>query len=75
MLQAGGTRRPDDPAELLGMALELERRAEEYFRGYAEESTGAVAELYRELAAEEVEHIDMLISELTALREARAGLL
>ena len=70
-----GTAPCEHVRELLGMRLELERRAEEYFRGYAEESTGAVAELYRELAAEEVEHIDMLISELTALREARAGLL
>jgi len=64
-----------DAADLLGMALELERRAEDFFRTWAATSTGAVADLYRELAAEEVEHIDLLISELTALRESRAGLL
>ena len=75
MLQAGGTREPDDPADLLGMALELERRAEEFFRERIAGAAPAAAELYRELAAEEVEHIDLLISELTALRENRSGLL
>lgn len=71
----GLDRQPQDAADLLGMALELERRAEDFFRTWAATSTGAVADLYRELAAEEVEHIDLLISELTALRESRAGLL
>ena len=75
MLQAGGSREPTDPADLLGMALELERRAEEYFRERIAGAAPAAADLYRELAAEEVEHIDLLISELTALRETRAGLL
>ena len=60
---------------LLGMALELERRAEEFFRERIPGAAPAAAELYRELAAEEVEHIDLLISELTALRENRGGLL
>lgn len=47
MLQAGGTREPDDPADLLGMALELERRGEEFFRERIAGAAPAAAELYR----------------------------
>ncbi len=75
ILQAGGTREPSDPADLLSMALELERRAEEFFRSRIEGAAPAAAELYRELAAEELEHVDLLTSELNALRQNRAGLL
>ncbi|MDO8391331.1 MAG: NADPH-dependent glutamate synthase [Actinomycetota bacterium] len=75
MLQAGGSRDATDPLDLLGMAIDLERRAEAYFRTRIDLATPTAAILYRELAAEEVEHIDLLTTELAAMRANRRGLL
>ncbi len=67
---------PEDPLDLLELAISLERKAEAYFRGHsAEAETAAAAQLYRELAAEEAEHVDLLTTELAARRLGRTGLL
>ncbi len=75
MLQAGGHRDPDDPFDLVEMALTLEHRAEQFFRDRIDSASPAARELYRELAAEEAEHIDLLTTELAAMRASRRGLL
>ena len=75
VLQAGGHDTPDDPIELLELALTLEQRAEAFFTSRLPTAAPAAYELYRELAAEEGEHIALLTTELTALRSNRRGLL
>ena len=75
VLQAGGHDDPKDPLELVEMALTLERRAEQFFRERVDTAAGAARELYRELAAEEAEHIDLLTTELAAMRQHRRALL
>ncbi|MEZ5217218.1 MAG: FAD-dependent oxidoreductase [Ilumatobacteraceae bacterium] len=72
-LRAARRPHPDDPFDLLELAIDLERRAEAHFRSAAEGSP--VAELYRELAAEEAEHVALLTTELAALRAGRPGLI
>jgi len=74
-LQAGAQRTPNDPADLLALALTLEQRAEAFFRTHTDDASPAARELYRELAAEEGEHIALLTTELSALRSNRRGLL
>jgi rubrerythrin len=74
-LQAGAQRDPHDPLDLLELALTLEQRAEEFFRTRLDQGSPAARELYRELAAEEGEHIALLQTELAALRHNRRGLL
>ena len=75
VLQAGGHDTPDAPIELLERALTLEQRAEAFFTSRLPTAAPAAYELYRELAAEEGEHIALLTTELTALRSNRRGLL
>ncbi|MFM2077616.1 MAG: hypothetical protein RJA49_1506, partial [Actinomycetota bacterium] len=74
-LQAGAQRPPTDPMELLELALTLEQRAEAFFRTHVDDASPAARELYRELAAEEGEHIALLTTELAALRDNRRGIL
>ena len=74
-LQAGMQRPPSDATDLLELALLLEQRAEAFFRTRVDEASPAARELYRELAAEEGEHIALLTTELSALRSNRRGLL
>ncbi|MFZ4719568.1 MAG: NADPH-dependent glutamate synthase [Ilumatobacteraceae bacterium] len=74
-LQAGAQRAPSDPIELLELALTLEQRAEAFFREHLDDAVSAARDLYRELAAEEGEHIALLTTELSALRSNRRGLL
>ena len=75
VLQAGGHHTPDDPLSLLEMAIILERRAEQFFRERIDDAAPTAQALYRELAAEEQEHIDLLVTELAAMRDNRRGLL
>ena len=74
-LQAGAQRVPTDPLDLLELALTLEQRAEAFFVAHGDDAAPAARELYRELAAEEGEHIALLTTELSALRSNRRGLL
>jgi glutamate synthase (NADPH) small chain len=75
ILQAGGPTTFDDPLALVEMAITLERRAEQFFLDRIEHAAPAARELYCELAAEEREHVDLLVTELAALRGRRRGLL
>ncbi|MEZ4222110.1 MAG: NADPH-dependent glutamate synthase [Polyangiaceae bacterium] len=76
-LYAGFERPVEGPLELLEVAVKLEQRARDFF---AERSTSltrgsAVWRLYRELEAEEHEHVAMIQTELARRREGLAGLL
>jgi rubrerythrin len=74
--QTGHERHPEDPFDLLELAIELERRAEQWFRDRVGSAGSPRAdELYRELAAEEAEHVDLLVTELAAMRRGTVGLL
>ncbi len=70
-----GTELPSDPEGVLELALEMERRAEQFFRSGADLAPSGAADLYRELAAEEAEHVALIATELQALRDGRGGLL
>ena len=74
-LQAGAQRVPTDPVDLLQLALTLEQRAEAFFREHLDDTSPGARELYRELAAEEGEHIALLTTEIAALQGNRRGLL
>jgi homotetrameric NADPH-dependent glutamate synthase len=74
-LQIGLEQVPGDPVNLLEIAIALERRAQGWFLSKADGATSSATRLLRELAAEEAEHIELLTTELTALREGRPGLL
>ena len=76
-LFGGVDNRPEDPANLLRIAIAFERRAVEFFEG-----RGAVAAedspekaLYRELAAEEREHAALLTTEYQRWTEGKPGML
>ncbi|MCB1002345.1 MAG: NADPH-dependent glutamate synthase [Acidimicrobiales bacterium] len=64
-----------DPAALLRLAVSLERRAERFFRAHVDGAPPSAAALYRELAAEEAEHVDLLTTALDALGDGRAMLI
>jgi homotetrameric NADPH-dependent glutamate synthase len=73
---AGVPHRPEDPANLFRIAIAFEQRAAQFFgeRSAAADSA-AVQRLYRELAAEEQEHVAMLCTELARWQEGKPGLL
>jgi glutamate synthase (NADPH/NADH) small chain len=74
---AGVERKPEDPANLFRIAIAFEQRAVEFFTREGERSpAGSVErELYRELAAEEREHVELLTTEYRRWESGRAGIL
>ena len=68
--------RPQDPANLFRIAIGLEKRAAAFFAERAGTAPAGSAEqqLYRELAAEEHEHADILITEHERWRAGKPGL-
>ena len=73
----GVERKPEDPANLFRIAIAFEERAVKFF---SEEGTKAPAgsverELYKELAAEEREHVALLTTEYSRWKAGKAGLL
>ena len=74
---AGVDRKPEDPANLFRIAIAFEQRAVDFFSREGETApAGSVErELYRELAAEEREHVEMLTTEFRRWETGRAGLL
>jgi rubrerythrin len=74
---AGVERRPEDPANLLRIAIACEERAARFFadKGGAAAEGSSERQLYRELAAEEREHADLLWTELDRWKAGKAGLL
>ncbi|QQR99980.1 MAG: NADPH-dependent glutamate synthase [Austwickia sp.] len=76
-IYAGLDHRPEDPANLLRVAIGFEQRAVDFFSKHVEECPeGSVErELYEELAAEEREHVAMLTTELERFQSGKAGIL
>ena len=76
-LFAGVESRPEDPANLLRIAIACENRAASFFAERSREMPdGSLAhQLYRELAAEEREHADLLSTELDRRLDGKPGLL
>ena len=74
---AGVDRHPEDPANLFRIAIAFEQRAVDFFTREGERAPeGSVErELYRELAAEEREHVELLTTEFRRWQSGKAGLL
>jgi rubrerythrin len=75
-VQAGVDGGIDDPATLFRAAIAFEKRAVTFFseRAATVPEGSAEQELYRELAAEEVEHVALLETELQQWSAGKAGL-
>ncbi len=69
--------RPEDPATLFRIAIGLEKRAVDFFRERSAQAPEGSAErqLYRELAAEEGEHVALLSTEYERWRAGKPGIL
>jgi len=74
---AGVDRKPEDPANLFRIAIAFEQRAVDFFAEQGERAPqGSVErELYRELAAEEREHVALLTTEYRRWQTGKAGIL
>ena len=74
---AGVERNPEDPANLFRIAIAFEQRAAKFFaeRGAHAPEGSAERQLYKELAAEEREHVEILTTEYGRWQRGRAGLL
>ncbi len=76
-LYAGLEHHAGDPANLFEIAIKFEKRAVEYFteRGDAAPEGSMERQLYKELAAEEREHADLLRTERDRWKAGKAGIL
>ena len=74
---AGVDRKPGDPANLFRIAIAFEERAVKFFSEQGEKTpAGSVeSELYKELAAEEREHVELLTTEYHRWETGKAGIL
>lgn len=74
---AGVERKPEDPANLFRIAIAFEERAVQFFSEQgAKAAAGSVENgLYKELAAEEREHVALITTEYERWKSGKAGLL
>jgi rubrerythrin len=74
---AGVDRKPEDPANLFRIAIAFEQRAVDFFTNEGERApAGSVeSQLYKELAAEEREHVALLTTEYRRWETGKAGIL
>jgi rubrerythrin len=74
---AGIPNRPEDPANLFRIAIAFEERAVKFFseRGAAVAEGTPEKQLYKELAAEEREHVDILTTELARWQAGKPGMI
>jgi len=74
---AGVDRKPEDPANLFRIAIAFEQRAVDFFTSEGEQApAGSVeSDLYKELAAEEREHVELLSTEFRRWEAGKAGIL
>jgi homotetrameric NADPH-dependent glutamate synthase len=74
---AGLENRPDDPGNLFRIAIGFEQRAVHFFTAKSAEAEEGSPEklLYKELAAEEREHVDLLTTEFERWKQGKPGLL
>ncbi len=76
-IYAGIPHKPEDPANLFRIAIAFEERAVSFFtdRGAACAEGSVERQLYRELAAEEAEHVALLTTEYDRWSRGKPGLL
>jgi hypothetical protein len=76
-IYAGITSRPEDPVNLFRIAIAFEQRAVKFFDDRVKQTAGGSAEqqLYKELAAEEREHVDLLTTEFERWKAGKPGIL
>ncbi len=76
-IYAGLSDLPEGPEALFRLAIALERRAVAFFTGRSAVPGAGEAErqLYRELAAEEADHVALLTTELIRWQQGKPGLL
>jgi glutamate synthase (NADPH/NADH) small chain len=76
-IYAGIANRPEDPANLFRIAIAFEERAVKFFdERVGQTPAGSVErQLYKELAAEEREHVALLTTELERWKAGKPGLL
>ncbi|HEY5632578.1 MAG TPA: ferritin family protein [Burkholderiaceae bacterium] len=74
---AGIDRHPEDPANLFRIAIAFEQRAVDFFSKEGEKAPAESIEhgLYKELAAEEREHVELLTTEYRRWQAGKAGIL
>jgi len=74
---AGVDHRPEDPGNLFRIAIAFEQRAVDFFTTEGERAPAGSAErdLYRELAAEEREHVELITTEYQRWQSGKAGIL
>ncbi len=76
-IYAGIPSKPEDPANLFRIAIAFEQRAVDFFSVRCEKTAEGSAEsqLYKELAAEEREHVALLTTEYDRWKLGKPGLL
>ena len=76
-IYAGVDHHPEDPANLFRIAIAFEQRAVDFFSDHADDcAPGSVEQqLYKELAAEECEHVELLSTEFRRWQSGKAGIL
>ncbi|HET7824587.1 MAG TPA: FAD-dependent oxidoreductase, partial [Anaeromyxobacter sp.] len=76
-IYAGIPHRPEDPANLFRIAIAFEQRAVKFFEERVSKTPAGSVErqLYKELAAEEREHVDLLTTEFERWKQGKPGLL
>jgi glutamate synthase (NADPH) small chain len=76
-IYAGIPNKPEDPANLFRIAIAFEQRAVDFFtkRVAATEEGSVERQLYKELAAEEKEHVELLLTEYERWKQGKPGLL
>ncbi len=74
---AGVDRKPEDPTNLFRIAIAFEERAVRFFAEQGEQAPEGSIEkdLYKELAAEEREHVAIMTTEYERWKAGKAGLL
>ncbi len=74
---AGIPNRPEDPGNLFRIAIGFEQRAASFFKNRMAECREGSAErqLYKELAAEEREHVDLLSTEFERWKRGKPGMM
>jgi rubrerythrin len=76
-IYAGIPNKPEDPANLFRIAIAFEQRAVKFFEDrFGQTAPGSVErQLYKELAAEEREHVALLTTELERWKKGKPGML
>jgi homotetrameric NADPH-dependent glutamate synthase len=76
-IYAGIENHPEDPGNLFRIAIAFEQRAVDFFASRADKAApGSVeAQLYKELAAEEREHVELLTTEYRRWESGKAGMM